>query len=63
MRVPDEAGACVVKDRLRGDIELDWGMVDAQILLKSDGMPTYHLANVVDDHLMGIRMLSVVRSG
>ncbi len=54
MRVPDETGACVVKDRLRGDIELDWGMVDAQILLKSDGMPTYHLANVVDDHLMGI---------
>ena len=54
MRVPDEAGACVVKDRLRGDIELDWGMVDAQILLKSDGMPTYHLANVVDDHLMDI---------
>ena len=54
MRVPDEAGACVVKDRLRGDIELDWGMVDAQILLKSDGLPTYHLANVVDDHLMEI---------
>ena len=54
MRVPDEAGACVIKDRLRGDIELDWGMVDAQVLLKSDGMPTYHLANVVDDHLMGI---------
>ena len=54
MRVPDETGVCVVKDRLRGDIELDWGMVDAQILLKSDGMPTYHLANVVDDHLMGI---------
>jgi glutamyl-tRNA synthetase len=39
---------------LRGTIELDWSMVDAQILLKSDGMPTYHLANVVDDHLMGI---------
>ena len=39
---------------LRGSIELDWGMVDAQILLKSDGMPTYHLANVVDDHLMEI---------
>jgi len=33
---------------------LDWGQVDAQILLKSDGMPTYHLANVVDDHLMEI---------
>ena len=54
MMVPDEPGACVVEDLLRGTIELDWSMVDAQILLKSDGMPTYHLANVVDDHLMGI---------
>ena len=54
MMVPEEAGACVINDLLRGDIELDWGMVDAQILLKSDGMPTYHLANVVDDHLMEI---------
>ncbi|KAA1193247.1 glutamate--tRNA ligase [Pseudohalioglobus sediminis] len=54
MVVPEEEGACVVDDMLRGSIELDWGMVDAQILLKSDGMPTYHLANVVDDHLMGI---------
>lgn len=54
MVVPDEPGACVIDDLLRGSIELDWSMVDAQILLKSDGMPTYHLANVVDDHLMGI---------
>ncbi len=54
MIVPEDDGACVVQDMLRGAIELDWGMVDAQILLKSDGMPTYHLANVVDDHLMGI---------
>ena len=54
MIVPEEEGACVVQDLLRGEIELDWSMVDAQILLKSDGMPTYHLANVVDDHLMGI---------
>ena len=53
MRVP-ESGRCVIRDRLRGEIELDWALVDAQILLKSDGMPTYHLANVVDDHLMGI---------
>jgi len=53
MRVPEE-GVCVVNDMLRGDIELDWAQVDAQILLKSDGMPTYHLANVVDDHLMAI---------
>jgi len=54
MIVPEEEGACAVDDMLRGTIELDWSMVDAQILLKSDGMPTYHLANVVDDHLMGI---------
>ncbi|WP_286238044.1 glutamate--tRNA ligase [Neptuniibacter halophilus] len=54
MVVPEEEGACEVEDMLRGTIELDWGMVDAQILLKSDGMPTYHLANVVDDHQMQI---------
>lgn len=54
MMVPEEAGGCAVDDMLRGTIELDWAMVDAQILLKSDGMPTYHLANVVDDHLMEI---------
>ena len=54
MTVPDEDGVCAIDDMLRGTIELDWSMVDAQILLKSDGMPTYHLANVVDDHLMGI---------
>jgi glutamyl-tRNA synthetase len=54
MVVPEEEGACAVDDLLRGTIELDWSMVDAQILLKSDGMPTYHLANVVDDHLMQI---------
>ena len=53
MNVPEE-GVCVVKDMLRGEIELDWAQVDAQILMKSDGMPTYHLANVVDDHLMAI---------
>lgn len=53
MRVP-ESGRCDVADMLRGDLELDWAQVDAQILLKSDGMPTYHLANVVDDHLMEI---------
>ncbi|MFT7177707.1 MAG: glutamyl-tRNA synthetase [Halioglobus sp.] len=54
MMVPEEAGSCAIDDMLRGTIELDWAMVDAQILLKSDGMPTYHLANVVDDHLMEI---------
>ncbi len=53
MRVPRE-GTCVVRDHLRGDIEIEWAQVDQQILMKSDGLPTYHLANVVDDHLMGI---------
>lgn len=53
MMVPEE-GVCVVDDMLRGPIELDWSQVDAQVLMKSDGLPTYHLANVVDDHLMGI---------
>ena len=53
MNVPEE-GECVFNDMLRGEITMDWGQIDAQILLKSDGMPTYHLANVVDDHLMQI---------
>ena len=41
-------------DALRGPIEIPWDQVDMQVLLKSDGMPTYHLAVVVDDHLMKI---------
>lgn len=53
MKVPNE-GKCVVKDNLRGDIEFDWSQVDMQVLLKGDGHPTYHLAVVVDDHLMEI---------
>ncbi len=53
LHVPDE-GVCVIRDRLRSDICYDYNQIDDQILLKSDGFPTYHLANVVDDHLMGI---------
>lgn len=53
MRIPTE-GECVVNDMLRGDITIPWEQVDMQVLLKTDGMPTYHLANVVDDHLMEI---------
>ena len=41
-------------DRIRGEIAFDTAEVDDQVLVKSDGMPTYHLANVVDDHHMGI---------
>ena len=53
MRIPTEGG-CVVHDRLRGDIQIPWSQVDMQVLMKADGLPTYHLANVVDDHLMAI---------
>ena len=53
MKVP-EHGVCVFEDVLRGRIEIEWKSVDMQVLMKSDGFPTYHLANVVDDHLMGI---------
>jgi glutamyl-tRNA synthetase len=53
MKVPSD-GTCVVNDTRRGPIEIEWRTVDMQILMKSDGLPTYHLANVVDDHLMEI---------
>ena len=53
MHVPTE-GQCRFNDMLRGEISIDWAQIDRQILLKADGMPTYHLANVVDDHLMEI---------
>jgi glutamyl-tRNA synthetase len=48
------AGETVVADLLRGDLSFDNTLVDDQVLIKSDGYPTYHLANVVDDHLMAI---------
>ncbi len=41
-------------DRIRGDIRIDSRTQDDKVLFKSDGMPTYHLANIVDDHLMAI---------
>lgn len=53
MAVPLE-GATTFRDELRGDITFDHNNVDDQVLLKSDGFPTYHLANVVDDHAMQI---------
>jgi len=53
MKVPT-IGECVMRDLLRGEIRKEWESVDDQVLLKSDGFPTYHLANVVDDHLMEI---------
>jgi glutamyl-tRNA synthetase len=43
-----------LKDSIRGDIKIDTNILDDKVLFKSDGMPTYHLANIVDDHLMEI---------
>ena len=53
LKMPYE-GETVIHDRLRGDIVFENSKIDDQVLLKADGFPTYHLANVVDDHLMGI---------
>jgi glutamyl-tRNA synthetase len=53
MEVPSE-GSTTFTDELRGAITFDHFNVDDQVLMKSDGFPTYHLANVVDDHLMCI---------
>jgi glutamyl-tRNA synthetase len=47
-------GECVYKDLIKGTITCPWADVDDQVLIKSDGFPTYHLAAVVDDHLMEI---------
>lgn len=47
-------GECVFEDGIKGRITFPWADVDDQILMKSDGFPTYHLACVVDDHLMEI---------
>lgn len=44
----------VLQDEIRGQIEIDSNTLDDKVLFKSDGMPTYHLANIVDDHLMEV---------
>ena len=53
LKIPHE-GECRFQDELRGEISIDWSQIDHQVIQKSDGLPTYHLANVVDDHLMKI---------
>ncbi|MBI3268691.1 MAG: glutamate--tRNA ligase [Planctomycetes bacterium] len=53
LRVPED-GFTSFADLIRGEVRIENRTVDDQVLLKSDGMPTYHLANVVDDRLMGI---------
>lgn len=51
-KIPE--GTTTFHDAVYGDISVDNSELDDQVLLKSDGLPTYNFANVVDDHLMGI---------
>lgn len=53
LRMPDD-GVTTFNDLVRGEISFENRLIDDQVLLKSDGFPTYHLAVVVDDHLMKI---------
>ena len=53
LKIPEQ-GHCEFDDLLRGQVRIAWTQIDMQVLVKSDGLPTYHFANVVDDHLMGI---------
>ena len=59
LKVPAD-GETAFRDELRGAVTFSHNNVDDQVLLKSDGFPTYHLANVVDDHLM--RITDVIRA-
>lgn len=54
MRIPDDGEKILIDDLIRGHVSIDSSQLDDQVLLKSDGFPTYHLACVVDDHLMEI---------
>lgn len=53
MKIPDNE-TITVRDEIVGDVSFESSQIDEQILLKSDGFPTYHLAVVVDDHFMQI---------
>ncbi|MBL7873377.1 MAG: glutamate--tRNA ligase [Cyclobacteriaceae bacterium] len=53
LKVPAE-GEIQIQDLIRGEVKVDSSQIDDKVLMKSDGMPTYHLANVVDDYLMKI---------
>lgn len=53
MKVPEHE-KIIVHDLIAGDIEFDADVIDHQVIMKSDGFPTYHFAVVVDDHLMEI---------
>jgi glutamyl-tRNA synthetase len=53
MKIPDD-GELKFHDEVRGDVSIVFNTIDDQVLLKSDGFPTYHLAVVVDDHAMAV---------
>lgn len=53
IKIPENE-TIVVNDLIRGKVEVKSNLLDDKVLFKSDGMPTYHLANIVDDHLMEI---------
>jgi len=53
LKVP-ASGTVTVHDEVRGEVTFQCGELDDKIILKGDGMPTYHLANIVDDHLMEV---------
>ena len=59
MKIP-KTGKIIVNDMIKGEVEFDAALLDDQVIIKSDGYPTYHLASVVDDYLMGIT--HVIRS-
>jgi glutamyl-tRNA synthetase len=52
-KIPEDRDI-IVNDIIRGKVSFDTNLLDDQILVKSDGFPTYHLANIVDDHMMEI---------
>lgn len=56
IKMPRE-GSILSKDKLRGVIKVEYRKLHDYVLLKTDGMPTYHLASVVDDHLMNVRIV------
>ncbi len=54
LKIDRSQSSILINDLIRGDVSFGTDQIDDQVLMKSDGYPTYHLANVVDDHLMNI---------
>jgi glutamyl-tRNA synthetase len=52
-----------LQDIIRGEVKFETSLLDDKVLFKSDGMPTYHLANIVDDHLMETSHVNVAKNG